>query len=392
MLGKALHAALGLVVGHTGEAEVAHNGFHVDGIADEFELPQHLVGRSPRHEFDKVSGCSVHTVLLNILPNVAVELIAFVLTEMLGRHLIVFHGRVIIGSDPLGGPFFGSLGVFIHIEETAAEWLGRLGAGILFLPDLVVDLEISFDDIPRFLRNDQQADAEPGHDRHGLRRDCRSIGATLKRVGRVGADIAAGLLDRRAAFDIAFLQSVHDEFGVFNKAFAALVLVDPKSVILDPGQTPTEAQDHPPARHMVKQGDLLGNPNRVVPGQHDDHGAQLGLLGPARHIGQKLNRVGTHSVIRKVVLDRPNRVKPQGFGHLRDPQFLTVDFGIGASVSRVLKYRGVTNVHKASFMIFALKLQGPYYRQASSVRIVPRGSLVGLNERKSRQTHSQISV
>jgi hypothetical protein len=46
-----------------------------------------------------------------------------------------------------------------------------------------------------------------------------------------------------------------------------------------------------------------------------------------------------------MVLDRPDGIKSEWFGHLGQTQFLAVNLSIGEGVIRVLKDGGVTNVH-----------------------------------------------
>jgi len=67
---------------------------------------------------------------------------------------------------------------------------------------------------------------------------------------------------------------------------------------------------------LYEERNLLGDAHRVVPGQHDDHRAQLDALGLGRHVGEELNWIWTHRVIVEVMLNRPNRIEPKWFRHL----------------------------------------------------------------------------
>jgi hypothetical protein len=67
---------------------------------------------------------------------------------------------------------------------------------------------------------------------------------------------------------------------------------------------------------VVEQGDLLGDPQRIVPGQDDGACAEGDRARPAGQVGEGLRGVGAHRVVVEVVLDRPDRVVPERLGHL----------------------------------------------------------------------------
>ena len=176
---KAFHVALGLIVRHAGKAEVAHDAVHVDLVADERQLVEHLLRRAPGHQLGEVARRAVHAVAPDVAADVAVELVALVGAEVLGGHFVVPHDGVVVAADVFVGQLLGAVGVLIDEEKPAAEGLRRLAA-VLLAVDLSVDGEILLDDVPRLLRNHQQADAEARHDGHGLRRHRRREGAAAE--------------------------------------------------------------------------------------------------------------------------------------------------------------------------------------------------------------------
>ena len=83
-----------------------------------------------------------------------------------------------------------------------------------------------------------------------------------------------------------------------------------------------------PLQHVVEHRDLLADRDRVVPGQHDDHGAEVDALGHAGEVGQILHRAAGHDVGREVVVDRPQRVVAHRFDEAAQVQILLVDLGV----------------------------------------------------------------
>src|SRR5579875_1975745 len=59
------------------------------------------------------------------------------------------------------------------------------------------------------------------------------------------------------------------------------------------------------AAQNVEQRDLLGNPDRVMPRQHNDRGAEQQPPRASGKIGQQLDRRRRHRVAGEVMLERP---------------------------------------------------------------------------------------
>src|SRR5262249_35341858 len=98
--------------------------------------------------------------------------------------------------------------------------------------------------------------------------------------------------------------------------------------------------------HVIDERDLLGDPERVMPRQHHYHRAEERLLGAPGHVGEKLNRVGTHRVIIEMMLDRPDRIEAERLSHLSQANFILPDFAVGKFVFSILKNASVADVHR----------------------------------------------
>ncbi len=69
---------------------------------------------------------------------------------------------------------------------------------------------------------------------------------------------------------------------------------------------------------MVEHNDLLRDPNRIVPGQHNHHRAKLNVLCAASEVGEHLEYVRTHRVVGEMVLDAPQGLETERFGHIAE--------------------------------------------------------------------------
>ncbi len=84
---------------------------------------------------------------------------------------------------------------------------------------------------------------------------------------------------------------------------------------------------------MVEHGDLLGQPHRVVPGDHHHLGAQAHALGAAGEVGQVEQGIGADRIVREVVLGDPDGVEAEFIGQLQLGELLlqeltVVDLGM----------------------------------------------------------------
>ena len=73
---------------------------------------------------------------------------------------------------------------------------------------------------------------------------------------------------------------------------------------------------------MIEDRDLLGDAQRVVPGQDHRRGAEIGVARYPGEVAHQLQIVGAERVIVKMMLDRPQHVEAELVGQSRQPQFL----------------------------------------------------------------------
>src|SRR6266849_5306759 len=105
---------------------------------------------------------------------------------------------------------------------------------------------------------------------------------------------------------------------------------------------------------MVEHRDLLGNANGVVPRQHDDHRTEFHMLGPARHVRQKLENIGHHRVIIEMMLDRPYRVEAERLRHFGKPYLVAIYLEVGKGIVRVLNSYAVPTCMASSSVAMRL--------------------------------------
>ena len=217
--------------------------------------------------------------------------------------------RAVVAADIFHRHVARPLGALVDEGPAGRDRLRRVGPVDLAV-ELVVLGELLLDLAPRLLRDDQQPDAELGHDARALGTHRRGIGAAAEGFVRGGADGGGRLLVMLAViFHHAGLEAAQQRLAVFDEQLAAVAHVEPEAVELDLAGAAAQTQDHAAAREMVEHRDLLGHAHRVVPRQHHHHRAQPHMPGAAGHVGEELHDVGTHRVVGEVVLDRPDRVR-----------------------------------------------------------------------------------
>ena len=80
---------------------------------------------------------------------------------------------------------------------------------------------------------------------------------------------------------------------------------------------------------VLEHRDLLGHPERVVPGEHHDHRADVDPLRATREVRQVLVRVGHHDVRRRVLLECPERVEPERLDEIGQVHLILEDLAVG---------------------------------------------------------------
>src|SRR5579872_1068493 len=138
-----------------------------------------------------------------------------------------------ISTDPLDGHIARTVHVLVAEGPSCRDSRKRLAA-VHLLVDGAIFVELLRDGFPRFLRNDEDADAELRHYARRFGRHCRSIGAALERLERLGTDVDARLLQIFAVvLAVTLLETFDDHLGVFDEALARLPHVHAEAVVLD---------------------------------------------------------------------------------------------------------------------------------------------------------------
>jgi hypothetical protein len=170
---------------------------------------------------------------------------------------------------------------------------------------------------PGLLRDDQRLQAEARTDRCRCRRAPGEVHGIeqLLRVARAGA--------HRHVLELVVLtgegepllgQRLLDDLDALGETLLGLVHVEVELPELAPaGAAPDADERRPPAQDVLQHRHVLGHPQRVVPGQDDDHGADVDAARGAGEVAQQLDRVRDHRVRADVVLHRPQRVEAQVF-------------------------------------------------------------------------------
>src|SRR5438045_2153577 len=74
-------------------------------------------------------------------------------------------------------------------------------------------------------------------------------------------------------------QRLDDDVRRLDKARPRLAHRDAEPLVLDARRAAPKAEQAAPAAQNVQEGDLLGDPDRIVPRQHDDGGAEANAAG-----------------------------------------------------------------------------------------------------------------
>src|SRR5205814_1573922 len=113
---------------------------------------------------------------------------------------------------------------------------------------LAVRRQLGGDDVPRFLRDDQDADAQLRHDAARLGGHRGSICAALEGSERSGPDWLPRLADELARIlRIARLERPEQHLRALHEAGARLLHRDAEALELHAPEPPPDAEDEPPA-------------------------------------------------------------------------------------------------------------------------------------------------
>src|SRR5262249_44838658 len=141
-------------------------------------------------------------------------------------------------------------------------------------------------------------------------------------ANRSGPQLAAWLFEELAALDHAGLHGTHHHGNALVEALARLALVDAHAFVLPARQSAAEADESPPARHVIEQQDLLGHAHRIVPGYDQHLRAEAHARVPPGEVGVVHERIRADGVVAEVVLGDPDGLKPELCGELELTELL----------------------------------------------------------------------
>ncbi len=255
---------------------------------------------------------------------------------MTAAELVVDHGGMSKGQLVRHHGLGLGLGLRAHDVEVHAA-VGRLEAVVH--PDPVELLQLRHVVDHAALGDDKWLEPQVGGNGDRLRAapcDVEVVDQRL-RVSGAGPDREVGAL--RPHLHVGHLEDVAlegealvadqalDDVDRLFEELPGLVHVGADATVLAASGAPAEPADELPvvAHHVLQHHDLLGHPDRVVPGQHDDHRAQVDLLRAGRPVRQPLKWVTDHRVRAEVVLDGPDGVEAERLDQIAEPQLLLPD-------------------------------------------------------------------
>jgi hypothetical protein len=106
-------------------------------------------------------------------------------------------------------------------------------------------------------------------------------------------------------------QPLLDDAIAFGEARPRLVHVDVVGVVLHLGRAAADAEMQRAVRHAVQHGDLLGEPQRVVPRQHQHRGAKRQVGKGRRDVRHEEQRAGRRVIVAEMMFQQPGRVVAQ---------------------------------------------------------------------------------
>ena len=139
------------------------------------------------------------------------------------------------------------------------------------------------------------------------------------------------LVELALPLEFRFAQGLADQLRRLGKARPGLAHRDAKAGVLDARRPPAKAEQAAPAAEDVEERDLLGDPDRIVPRQHDDRGPKGDPFGAAGEIGQQLQWGRRHRIAGEMMLEREQRVEAERLGEIAHGQMIRHDRHIGAT-------------------------------------------------------------
>ena len=178
---------------------------------------------------------------------------------------------------------------------------------------------------PFVLHDDHHPEAELGHHLGRFRADGRRIEASFRMRHRPRPDRRAGdVVEFPVIFETLLRQRQAHDLGRFHEAPARLLHRDAEARVFHARRAAAEAEQAAPAAQHIEQRDLLGDPDRIVPRQHDHRGAQRDPLRPSGEIGQQLRRRRRHRIAGEMMLQREERIEAERLGQIAERQMLPI--------------------------------------------------------------------
>ncbi len=197
--------------------------------------------------------------------------------------------------------------------------------------DLAVAVDVGGGGGPLVLHDDEHAEAQLGHDLGGLWAHRRGVEAPLGMRDRPGPDRGRrDLVELAVPGEDVVGQGLDDDLRRLHEAGPRLLHRDAESRVLDARRAAAEPEEAPPPREHVEESDLLGDPDGIVPGQHDHRGPEGDPLRPAGVVAQELGWRRRHGVAGEVVLEGEERIEAERLGEVAEGHVLGEDVSVGA--------------------------------------------------------------
>src|SRR5438093_918127 len=348
LAGEEPQARLGEIVGHAAVAEDAVERLGAGALLAVEHLPVALLGRAVDLEAEeelrhRVDSARRGHPLLHLL----VGLVAAHLRQMVADELVVLDDGAPVGADVAAAELLGPARVLVAERPASNDRRRRIRAVHLAVDPAVV-VQLPRHHVPRLLRDDQEADAEPGHDDGRLGRDRGGVGPAAKRLERPRSELAPLLLHEAAVeLAIAAFEALEDHLRRLAEDRAAVLLVHAEPFELHAPEPATEAEDQAPVRHVIEHHHLLGHAQGAVPGQHHHHRAELDSFRAPGEVREVEEDVGAHRVVGEVVFDAPQRFEPERLGEIAEAKLVPVDVAIGSPFALALNNAAQSDVHRA---------------------------------------------
>ena len=149
-----------------------------------------------------------------------------------------------------------------------------------------------------------------------------------------------------------------DDAIAFGEAGAGLVHVDVVGVVFHLGRAAAYAEMQRALGHAVQHGDLLGQPQRMVPGQHQHRRAERQVGEGRRDMRHEQKRTGRRVVVAEMMLQQPRRIEAQRTAERAIFHHLTVQRLVGlvdVTGRRRLKADGDVAHHVVLVLLFDRK-------------------------------------